>query len=237
MRNDVQPRQLWGDVQVPDSVTVNLGQLLAREWLFVENDCLTKVTGGYEDGGMTDVTRILDAIAGGDARAPEELFPLVYEELRRLAAQKLSRESPGHTLQATALVHEAYLRLIGVSDQGFKNRRYFFGAAAEAMRRILIENARRKKSLRHGGTHDRVDIEPAEVPFDAGNSDDLIALDDALSRLAVLDPAKAELVKLRFFSGLSIEQAAEVLDISRTTAVRHWSFARTWLLHEMKKDR
>lgn len=185
---------------------------------------------------MTHVTRILNAIERGDARATDQLLPLVYEELRILAAQKLSHESAGHTLQATALVHEAYLRLIGVSDQGFKNRRYFFGAAAEAMRRILVENARRKKSLRRGGAHKRVDLERAEVPFDVSNSDDLIALDKALSDLAGLDATKAELVKLRFFSGLSIDQAAEVLGISRTTAIRHWSFARIWLLHEMKKD-
>ncbi len=186
---------------------------------------------------MHDVTRILNEIGEGDAKATDELLPLVYAELRLLAAQKLAREKPGQTLQATALVHEAYLRLIGVSDQGFKNRRYFFGAAAEAMRRILIENARRKKSRRREGAYDLVEVGRAEVSFDAGNSDDLIALDEALAKLAGLDTTKAELVKLRFFSGLSIEQAAEVLGISRTTAIRHWSFARTWLLHEMKTDR
>jgi len=186
---------------------------------------------------MSDVTLILNALEQGDDKAVDRLLPVVYQELRQLAAQKLASERPGHTLQATALVHEAYLRLIGTSDQGFKNRRYFFGAAAEAMRRTLIENARRKQTLKHGGAHQRVDIEPAEMSFDANNSDDLIALDEALAKLATQDPTKAELVKLRFFSGLNIDQAAEILGIGRTTAIRHWSFARTWLLNEIKKNR
>lgn len=186
---------------------------------------------------MSEVTLILEAMAEGDDRAVDRLLPVVYQELRLLAAQKLASERPGHTLQATALVHEAYLRLIGTDDRGFENRRYFFGAAAEAMRRILIENARRKKSFRRGGGHQKVDLDEARVPFDTESSDDLIALDEALGKLAEQDSTKAELVKLRFFSGLSIDQAAEILEISRTTAIRHWSFARTWLLHEIKKRR
>ena len=186
---------------------------------------------------MSDVTLILDALAQGDDKAIDRLLPVVYQELRLLAAQKLANERPGHTLQATALVHEAYLRLIGTSDQGIKNRKYFFGAAAEAMRRILIENARRKQRLRHGGGHQRVDLDKADLPFDTSNSDDLVALDEALTRLAEQDIIRANLVKLRFFSGLNIDQAADILGISRTTAIRHWSFTRTWLLHEIKKNR
>jgi RNA polymerase sigma factor (TIGR02999 family) len=186
---------------------------------------------------MSDVTLILDALAKGDDKAIDRLLPVVYQELRLLAAQKLASERSDHTLQATALVHEAYLRLIGTSEQGFKNRKYFFGAAAEAMRRILIDNARRKQRLCHGGDHRRVDLDKADMPFDTGNSNDLLALDEALTRLAKLDATKAELIKLRFFSGLNIDQAAEILDISRTTAIRHWSFSRTWLLHEIKKNR
>lgn len=195
-------------------------------WPLMTDDCL-----------MTDVTLILNALEQGDDKAVDKLLPAVYQELRQLAAQKLATERPGHTLQATALVHEAYLRLIGTSDQSFKNRRYFFGAAAEAMRRILIENARRKQSLRRGGGYQRLDLEAAEMPFDTNSSDDLVALDEALTKLGELDATKAELVKLRFFSGLSIDQAAEILEIGRTTAIRHWSFARTWLLHEIKRNR
>jgi RNA polymerase sigma factor (TIGR02999 family) len=184
---------------------------------------------------MSDVTLILNALEQGDDKAVDRLLPVVYQELRQLAAQKLASERTDHTLQATALVHEAYLRLAGTGDQGFKNRNYFFGAAAEAMRRILIENARRKQSLKRGGGHQRVDLNREDLPFDANDSDDLIALDEALTRLAAEDPLKADLVKLRFFSGLRIDQAADILDISRTSAIRHWSFARTWLLNEIKK--
>ena len=186
---------------------------------------------------MSDATLILNALEEGDDKAVDRLLPAVYQELRQLAAQKLAAERPGHTLQATALVHEAYLRLVGTDHQGFKSRNYFFGAAAEAMRRILIENARRKQSLKHGGGHQRVGLDRADLPFDASRSEDLIALDEALTRLAHEDPVKADLVKLRFFSGLGIEQAAGILDISRTSAIRHWSFARTWLLREIKKNR
>jgi RNA polymerase sigma factor (TIGR02999 family) len=183
---------------------------------------------------MSDVTRILNAIEQGEAKATEELLPLVYEELRILAAQKLSHEPPGQTLQATALVHEAYLRLVGDEPIGWENRGHFFAAAAEAMRRILVENARRKKSSKHGGGRSCIDLEGVEAAART-ESDDLVALDEALTRLGDEDPVKASLVKLRFFAGLSIDQAAKALGISRATAIRHWSFARAWLFHEMRK--
>ena len=181
---------------------------------------------------MSEVTRILAAIREGDSRAVDDLLPAVYEELRQLAAQKLSREKPGQTLQATALVHEAYIRLVGAETGNWKSRTYFFAAAAEAMRRILIENARRKKRLRHGGDKQRVEMQDADLMIDAP-CDDLIALDEALTKLAEEDPAKADLVKLRYFAGLTIEQAAEVLGISGATADRYWSYARAWLFHEL----
>jgi len=181
---------------------------------------------------MTDVTRILNAIERGDAQAADDLLPLVYEELRLLAAQKLSQERPGQTLQATALVHEAYIRLVEAECRNWNSRNHFFMAAAEAMRRILIENARRKMSLKHGGDRQRVDLNDAPVLDES--SDDLVALDEALAKLAVEDLTKADLVKLRYFGGLSIDQAAEVLGISRATAIRHWSFARAWLFERIK---
>lgn len=183
---------------------------------------------------MNDVTRILNAIERGDKRVADQLLPLVYEELRLLAAQKLSQEPPGQTLQATALVHEAYLRLVGAEAQDWKSRGHFFKAAAEAMRRILVENARRKKSAKYGGGQVRVDLDGAAA-IAQEKSDELIALDEALLKLAAQDPTKADLVKLRFFAGLSIDQAAEVLGISRATAIRHWSFARAWLFDQIKK--
>jgi len=177
---------------------------------------------------MTDVTRILNAIERGDARATDELLPLVYEELRLLAAQKLSREKPGNTLQATALVHEAYLRLAGSEDHGWKSRTYFFGAAAEAMRRILVDSARRKQRLKRGGEYQRMDLLEGDLVME-GRSEDLVALDEALTELGQTDATKAELVKLRYFAGLTIEQAAELLSISPATAKRHWTYARAWL--------
>ncbi len=183
---------------------------------------------------MSDVTRILNAIERGDAKATDELLPLVYDELRVLAAQRLSHESPGQTLQATALVHEAYLRLVGSAPQSWKSRGHFFAAAAEAMRRILVENARRKKSLKRGGGRSCVDLEAVETAAQTP-SDDLVALDEALTRLGEEDPGKAALVTLRFFAGLSIDQAAEALGISRATAIREWSFARAWLFHELRE--
>jgi RNA polymerase sigma factor (TIGR02999 family) len=179
---------------------------------------------------MHEITRVLLAIDQGDAHAAAELLPLVYDELRQLAASKLAQEKPGQTLDATALVHEAYLRLVG--DQQFDNRGHFFAAAAEAMRRIVVETARRKQRTKHGGGRERLDIELADLPTRLP-PDDLLALDEALARLEQLDPVKARLVTLRYFSGMTIEQAAAALNISRVTAFRYWTFARAWLHQEM----
>ncbi|MCX5644756.1 MAG: ECF-type sigma factor [Phycisphaerae bacterium] len=181
---------------------------------------------------MSDVTRNLNAIERGDAQATDELLPVVYEELRILAAQKLSHEAPGQTLQATALVHEAYLRLVGDEPQSWENRGHFFAAAAEAMRRILIENARRKKRQKHSDDREKVDLTDADIALDRA-VDDLLALDEALAKLAREDPAKAQLVQLRYFAGLTLEQAAQALSISRATASRHWSYVQAWLFHEI----
>lgn len=183
---------------------------------------------------MSDVTQILNAIKGGDPKAADELLPLVYEELRLLAAQKMAQERPGLTLQATALVHEAYVRLVQAECQNWNNRTHFFRTAAEAMRRILIENARRKKSLRSGGDHVRVDLGEADLRAGgASKLDDLIALDEALQKLAEKDETKASLVKLRYFAGLTIQQSAELLGISVATAKRYWIYARAWLIREV----
>ncbi|HON91473.1 MAG TPA: sigma-70 family RNA polymerase sigma factor [Sedimentisphaerales bacterium] len=182
---------------------------------------------------MSDVTHILNAIERGDAKATDELLPLVYEELRILAAQKLFHEPPGQTLQATALVHEAYLRLVGSTPQSWENRGHFFAAAAEAMRRILVENARHKKSLKHGGRLQPVDLVESLAVDDASPPEEMLALDEALAKLAQQDPTKAELVKLRYFAGLTIEQAAKALDISHATAERYWDYARSWLRVEL----
>jgi RNA polymerase sigma factor (TIGR02999 family) len=184
---------------------------------------------------MNDVTCILAAIEGGDPKASEQLLPLVYDELRKLAAQRLARESPGQTLQATALVHEAYLRLIGTENPSWNGRGHFFAAAAEAMRRILIENARRKRAEKHGGDLRRVELDGVDVPED-GLSEDILAVDEALSRFAAEDPVKAELVKLRYFGGLSVEDAARVLGISRASADRYWAYARVWLYTELSNS-
>jgi len=181
---------------------------------------------------MDDVTRILSAIEQGDLRAADQLLPLVYSELRRLAARKLAREAPGQTLQATALVHEVYLRLVGAHDPGWNSRGHFYAAAAEAMRRILVEAARRKKAAKHGGglhRHDANDLPVAAPPVD----DDLVALDEALTRFAQVEPQKAELVKLRYFVGLTIEETAEALSISPATAKRHWAYSKAWLFQAM----
>jgi RNA polymerase sigma factor (TIGR02999 family) len=183
---------------------------------------------------MSDVTRILNAIEQGDAKATDELLPLVYEELRLLAAQKLSHEAPGQTLQATALVHEAYLRLIGDEAQSWKSRGHFFGAAAEAMRRILVDNARRKSSAKGGGGHRRLSLDVA-VASNPERPEELIALDEALCRLALEDPPVAELVKLRYFAGLTLDQAARAMGVSRRTVARYWDYGRVRLLHEMTK--
>jgi RNA polymerase sigma factor (TIGR02999 family) len=187
---------------------------------------------------MTDVTRILNAIEQGDDKAPGELLPLVYEELRLLAAQKLSHEQPGQTLQATALVHEAYIRLVGNDSQNWDSRGHFFAAAAEAMRRILIDNARRKKRLKRGGGHHRIDLDDAYLSVESTIPlDDLLALDEALDRLSKWDKTKAELVKLRFFGGLTCEQAARALGISRSTAAERWEYARVWLRLEIDEGK
>ena len=183
---------------------------------------------------MTPVTRILSAIQGGDGQASVLLLPLVYQELRKLATERLSHEKPGQTLQATALVHEAYLRLVDVEKpQEWNGRGHFFAAAAEAMRRILIDNARRKRRPKHGGDRVRVDLDQAAHVSDEPAADDLLALDEALTRLREREPLKAELVKLRFFAGLTIPQAAAALDISEATAERYWAYARVWLYCEL----
>jgi RNA polymerase sigma factor (TIGR02999 family) len=182
---------------------------------------------------MRDVTQILHAIEGGDPQAAGQLLPLVYEELRQLAAQRLAQEKPGQTLQATALVHEAYLRLVNTDRvQHWNSRGHFFAAAAEAMRRILVERARRKGCGKHGGDWRRVDFEELDVTASV-SPDQLVALDDALARLAALDPVAGELVKLRYFAGMALGQAAAVLGVSTATAYRHWAYARAWLRSEL----
>ena len=183
---------------------------------------------------MTDVTQILNAIEQGDPSAAEQLLPVVYEELRKLAAQKMAHEKPGQTLQATALVHEAYLRLVDVEKaQHWNSRGHFFGAAAEAMQRILVSNARRRKSLKRGGNLQRIELEVAQLGTDQQDHK-LIALDEALAKLAKVASGKAELVKLRYFAGLTTREAAEVMGISTATADRHWAYARAWLQREME---
>jgi RNA polymerase sigma factor (TIGR02999 family) len=182
---------------------------------------------------MSEVTRILSAVEQGDPHAAEQLLPLVYQELRRLAAERLAAEKPGQTLQATALVHEAYVRLVDVDKaRHWDNARHFFAAAAEAMRRILIEGARHKRSVRHGGQRQRLSLDGVAA-VTASPSSDLLALDEALGKLAAEDPVKARLVTLRYFGGLSVQEAADVLGISRATADRYWSYARTWLFCEL----
>src|SRR5207253_973241 len=183
---------------------------------------------------MSEITRILDAIEKCEPRAADQLLPLVYDELRKLAAWKMSHEPPGQTLQPTALVHEAWLRLTGKENPQWNNRAHFFGAAAEAMRRILIENARRKMARRHGGDQVRLDVDDLEIAL-PGADDQMLAINDALEKLAALDQPKAELVKLRYFAGLTIEQAAQVLGISEATAKRWWSYARAWLYREVNR--
>ena len=182
---------------------------------------------------MNDLTRILSDLAHGDPHAAGRLLPLVYEELRRLAAQKLAREAPGQTLQATALVHEAYVRLVGADpNRHWDGRGHFFAAAAEAMRRILVENARRKGRQKRGGQRHRLDLD-ADALAAPENDERLLALDEALERFAALEPAKAELLKLRWFAGMSLDAAAAVLGISPSTADRWWAYARAWLRVEV----
>jgi RNA polymerase sigma factor (TIGR02999 family) len=183
---------------------------------------------------MNEVTQILEAAQRGDEKAAEHLLPLVYAELRQLAAQKMAYESPGHTLQPTALVHEAWLRLTGNDARKWNDRTHFFAAAAEAMRRILVEHARRKRRLKRGGDQQRAEMPDIAC---AANEDEnvVVAVNDALEKFARLDPQKAELVKLRYFVGMTIEESAEVLGISPATAKRHWAFARAWLFEEIRR--
>jgi RNA polymerase sigma factor (TIGR02999 family) len=185
---------------------------------------------------MAEVTQILSQIESGDPSAAAELLPLVYEELRRLAAAKLADENPGHTLQGTALVHEAYLRLAD-SEQArhWNSRTHFFRAAAEAMRRILVDNARRKRSLKRGGQFNRIDLDAAAAN-ETLPDEDLLAVNEALEKLASHDSEKAELVKLRYFAGFSVQEAADALGISRATADRHWQYAKTWLYCELTRE-
>jgi RNA polymerase sigma factor (TIGR02999 family) len=182
---------------------------------------------------MNEVTRILSAIEQGDSRAAGQLLPLVYDELRKLAAQRLAREKPGQTLQATALVHDAYLRLVGVQDPGWDSRGHFFAAAAEAMRRILVEAARRKHGPERGGDFTRHDLDP-EQTAPPGPSPRLLALDEALDRLAAIEPRAAEVVKLRYFAGLTVAEAASALGISPRTADSDWAYARAWLVTALR---
>jgi len=181
---------------------------------------------------MSDITRILTAIEQGDARSTDELLPLVYSELRRMAAHKMVNEPPGHTLQPTALVHEAWLKLVDSPAQSWQNRAHFFGAAAEAMRRLLIARARRKRTVRRGEGAAHLDLNEIEIASPAPD-DQLLALNDALDRFAALEPRQAELVKLRYFVGLKISEAAEILGISQATAKRWWTYARAWLFKEI----
>jgi RNA polymerase sigma factor (TIGR02999 family) len=184
---------------------------------------------------MSEVTRILDAAQEGDPTAAEQLLPLVYEELRRLAASKMANEAAGHTLQPTALVHEAWLRLVGNENQQWNGRAHFFGAAAEAMRRILVERGRRKRAARHGGGQVKLDLDEIEIAAPA-EDDELLAVNEALEKLAARDHKKADLVKLRYFVGLTTEETAGILGISIPTADRWWSYSRAWLFEEMERQ-
>ena len=183
---------------------------------------------------MSDVTRILERVEQGDGKAAEELLPLVYEELRKLAAAKMMREVGDNTLQPTALVHEAWLRLVGVPEQHWNSRNHFFMAAARAMRRILIERARQKSRLKRGGDQQRVPLEALEIATDA-DSETLLLVEEAMERLAASDPVKARLVELRFFTGLSLSEAGQVLGVSEPTAKRYWAYARAWLFQEIER--
>ena len=185
---------------------------------------------------MSNATLLLSALEGGDARAADQLLELVYDELRRLAASRMAKESPGHTLQPTALVHEAWVRLVGAGEPRFANRAHFFAAAAEAMRRILIDRARKKQARRHGGGLERVPLDDCD-PATPEADDQLLELNEALERFAVAHPKQAELVKLRYFAGLTLEAAAELMGVSLSTAKNYWAFSRAWLFQEMHRAR
>jgi len=189
----------------------------------------------FYSAAMSDLTQLLHAIDAGDPKAASQLLPLVYEELRKLAAHRMAQEQPGQTLQPTALVHEAWLRLVGDANPRFDGRGHFFAAAAEAMRRILIDRAREKMSLKRGARAERVNLEDLEVAI-AADDETLLALDDALGKLAKEDPDSAKFIQLRFFSGLTNDEAAGALGIPERTARRHWSFARAWLYRELQRD-
>lgn len=184
---------------------------------------------------MGNVTQIIEAIGQGDKQASTDLLPLVYKELRQLAARRLAQEAPGQTIQATELVHEAYLRLVGNEPRTWEGRRHFFGAAAEAMRRILIDRARRKRRLKHGGRQERVSLTEVKLPA-LLPSDDLLALEEALQQLSTVDPEAAELVKLRFFAGLTQTEVAQILGVSRRTADSIWAFAKAWMFRAMRPE-
>lgn len=186
---------------------------------------------------MSDVTRILESIEQGDPKAADKLLPLVYEELRKLAASRMAHERPNQTLQPTALVHEAWLRLVGDSNPNFSGRAHFFGAAAEAMRRILIEKARRKSAQRHGGEWQRVDLESIEVAGPGGDDDQLLAVNEALDKLSAIHAVQAEVVKLRCFVGMTNVETAQALGLTERTAKYYWTHARAWLIHEMNSAR
>jgi RNA polymerase sigma factor (TIGR02999 family) len=185
---------------------------------------------------VSEITQILSRLEQGEAKAAEELLPLVYEELRRLASRKMANEAAGHTLQPTALVHEAWLRLGGNDAPSFQNRAHFFGAAAEAMRRILIDRARRRIAAKRGGGAARVDLDEIELPSPFADDDQLIAVNEALEKFAALDPRKAELVKLRYFVGMSFDEAATALGIAVPTAKQWWAYARAWLTVELRNE-
>jgi RNA polymerase sigma factor (TIGR02999 family) len=182
---------------------------------------------------MSDATVLLTAVERGDPKAADKLLELVYQELRQLATRKMAQEPPGQTLQPTALVHEAWLRLVGPENPGFKNRAHFFSAAAEAMRRILIDRARRRRARRHGGEYERVDIDECDLAAPQAD-DELLAVHEALDKLAKIYPVQAEVVKLRYFGGCTNEEVAQILDVSLSTVKNHWAFARAWLLQEIK---
>jgi RNA polymerase sigma factor (TIGR02999 family) len=220
--------------QVPKNAELRISRMLLQGRL-VRDECLLRATRVVFQRHMNDVTRVLSAIERGDPHAAEQLLPLVYAELRKLAAHRVAREAPGQTLNATALVHEAYLRLVGnEAEPHWNGRGHFFAAAAEAMRRLLIEQARRKRRVRHGGERVRIELEGLDVEEERG-TDELLTLDEALQRLTVEEPTAAEVVRLRYFAGLTAVAAAAALGISLRTADRHWAYAKAWLYRHMNE--